>query len=254
MKFTDNTVFITGGGTGIGRGLAAEFHKRGNTVIIAGRRKDRLEETIKEFPGMHYVVLDAENPESIKNVAKQLIRDFPKLNVLINNAGIMEFDDLSTEVDEKTLTSTITTNVLGPIRVTSAFVEHLKKQEAAYILNVSSVLAFMPLAVTGVYSATKAALHSYSLSLRYKLKNSSVKVLEIIPPWVQTDLLNSNEERRAMPLERFIAETMEALATDAHEILVERARPLRDSVGPADEQNVDQFNDAFLGEAAPAAV
>jgi len=254
MKLTDNTVLITGGGTGIGRGLAAEFHKRGNTVIIAGRRRDRLEETVKESPGMHYVVLDAEHPENIKNVAQQLIREFPKLNVLINNAGIMQFDDLSTQVDEKTLTSTITTNLLGPIRITSAFVEHLKKQETAYILNVSSVLAFMPLAVTGVYSATKAALHSYTLSLRYKLKNSSVRVLEVIPPWVQTDLLNSNEEPRAMPLKPFIAETLEALAADAHEILVERARPLRDNVGPQDEQNVEQFNDAMLGGAAPAAV
>src|SRR5271170_7154811 len=107
MKLTGNTVFITGGGTGIGRGLAAEFHKRGNTIIIAGRRKDRLEETVKEFPGMHYVVLDAERPESIKSVAQQLIRDFPKLNVLVNNAGIMRFDDLSAEVDDRTLTSTI---------------------------------------------------------------------------------------------------------------------------------------------------
>src|SRR5271163_1173900 len=254
MKLTGNTVFITGGGTGIGRGLAAEFHKRGNTVIIAGRRRDRLEETVKEFPGMHYVVLDAEHPENIKNVAQQLIREFPKLNVLINNAGIMQFDDLSTQVDEKTLTSTITTNLLGPIRITSAFVEHLKKQETAYILNVSSVLAFMPLALTGVYSATKAALHSYSLSLRYKLKNSSVKVLEVIPPWVQTDLLNSNEEPRAMPLKPFIAQTMEALSTDAHEILVEIARPLRDNVGPQDEQNVEQFNDAVLSGAVLASV
>jgi len=254
MKLTGNTVFITGGGSGIGRGLAAEFHKRGNTVIIAGRRKERLEETVKEFPGMHYVVLDAESPENIKSVAKQLIKDFPKLNVLINNAGIMEFDDLSTEVDEKMLTSTITTNLLGPIRVTSAFVEHLKKQETAYILNMSSVLAFMPLVVTGVYSATKAAVHSYSLSLRYKLKHSSVKVLEVIPPWVQTDLLNSNEEPRAMPPKPFIAETMEALATDAHEILVEIARPLRDNVGPKDEQNVEQFNDAVLSGGALAAV
>jgi uncharacterized oxidoreductase len=253
MKLTGNTVFITGGGTGIGRGLAAEFHKLGNTVVIAGRRQDRLEEAVKEFPGMRYVVLDAKNLESIKNVTKHLIKDFPKLNVLINNAGIMQFDDLSIEVDEKILTSTITTNLLGPIRITSALIEHLKKQETAYILNVSSGLAFTPLAATGIYSATKAALHSYSLSLRYKLKNSSVKVLEIIPPWVQTDLLNSNEEPRAMPLKQFITETMAALETNAHEIVVERVRPLRDNVGPKDEQNVEQFNDVF-GEAASATV
>ena len=254
MKLTGNTIFITGGGTGIGRALAAEFHKRGNTVIISGRRKDRLEETVKEFPGMHYVVLDAENLESIKSAAKQLTKDFPKLNVLINNAGIMQYDDLSTEVDEKILISTITTNLLGPIRVTSAFIEHLKKQDTAYVLNVSSVLAFMPLAVTGIYSATKAAVHSYTLSLRYKLKDSSVKVLEVIPPWVQTDLLNSNEEPRAMPLKPFIAETMEALATDAHEILVEVARPMRNNVGPQDEQSVEQLNDAVLSGGALASV
>jgi uncharacterized oxidoreductase len=246
MKLTNNTVFITGGGTGIGRGLAAEFHKRGNKVIISGRRKDRLEQTVKEFPGMQYVVLDVENPASIKEVTKQLIKNVPNLNVLINNAGIMQFDDLSTEVDEKTLVSTVTTNLLGPIRVTSALVEHLKKQESAYILNVSSVLAFVPLAVTGIYSSTKAALHSYSLSLRYKLKNTSVKVLEVSPPWVQTDLLNSNEEPRAMPLKPFIAETMKALETDANEILVERVRPLRNNVGPQDEQNVDRLNDGML--------
>jgi uncharacterized oxidoreductase len=254
MKLTENTVFITGGGTGIGKGLAGEFHKRGNTVIIAGRRKERLEETVREFPGMHYVVLDAENPENIKSVAKQLIKDFPKLNVLINNAGVMQFDDLSTEVDDKILTSTIAINLFGPIRVTSAFIEHLKKQTPAYILNVSSVLAFMPLTAAGVYCVTKAAMHSYSLSLRYKLKNSSVKVLEVIPPWVQTDLINSNEEPRAMPLKPFIAQTMEALSTDAHEILVEIARPLRDNVGPQDEQSVEQFNDALLSGGALAAV
>ena len=254
MKLTDNTIFVTGGGTGIGRGLAAEFHKRGNTVIIAGRRKDRLEQTVKEFPGMHYVVLDAENPENIKSVAKQLIKDFPKLNVLINNAGIMQLDDLSTEVNEKTLMSTITTNVLGPIRVTSAFVEHLKKQETAYILNVSSFLAFMPLAIAGIYCATKAAVHSYSLSLRYKLKNSSVRILEVIPPWVQTDMFNSNEEPRAMPLKPFIAQTMEALSTDANEILVEVARPFRKNVGPEDELHVEKFNDIALSGGPMTAV
>lgn len=113
MKVTGNTVFITGGGTGIGRGLAAEFHKRGNTVIISGRRRDRLEETVKSFPGMQYVLLDVENPANIKEVAKRLIKEYPKLNVLINNAGVMQFDDLSAEVDEKTLTSTITTNILA---------------------------------------------------------------------------------------------------------------------------------------------
>lgn len=243
MKVTGNTIFITGGGSGIGRGLAEALHKSGNQVIISGRRKERLVEVANANPGMHWVELDIEDPASISRVADRIIAEYPKLNVLINNAGIMQIDDVASEIDEKLLVSTIATNVTGPMRMTGALIEHLKRQAAAAVINNSSVLAFVPLAMTAVYSATKAALHSYTLSLRYKLKGTPVKVLEIAPPWVQTDLLGSNNEPRAMPLTEFIEETMRVLGTDADEVLVERAKPLRNNAGPNEAAFVFQFND-----------
>jgi len=172
-----------------------------------------------------------------------LIADFPKLNVLINNAGVMQVDDAAGAIDDALLTSTITTNLLGPIRLTSALIEHLKKQKKAAVIYNTSVLGYVPLALAAVYSSTKAAMHSYTLSQRYKLRGTSVSVLEIAPPWVQTDLLNSNEEPRAMPLKEFIDETIKVLGTNAEEILVERAKPLRNNVGPNEGAFVTQFND-----------
>jgi len=243
MELTGNTIFVTGGGSGIGRGLAETLHRLGNQVIISGRRQGHLAETTKANPGMKSVELDIQDPASIAAVAKKLIADYPKLNVLINNAGVMHVDNAAEAVDEALLLATITTNLMGPIRMTGALIEHLKKQDYAAVLNVSSVLGFVPLAMAAVYSSTKAALHSYTLSLRYQLKGSSVKVLEIAPPWVQTDLLNSNNEPRAMPLAEFIAETIKVLRTDAQEVLVERAKPLRNNVGPNEGALVTQFND-----------
>lgn len=245
MNLTNNTIFITGGSSGIGRALAEALHKRGNKVIIAGRRKALLDEVAAANPGMEAVALDVGSPADIASVTADVVRRFPKLNVLINNAGIMQIDDASTAIDEQLLIDTLTTNVAGPIRVTSGLIEHLKTQPDAVIMNVSSVLAFVPLAFTAVYSATKAAMHSYSLSQRYMLRNTSVRVLEIAPPWVQTDLLGSNDEPRAMPLGEFIEETMAVLATDADEILVERAVPLRAAPGPNEMAFVTGFNDSF---------
>jgi uncharacterized oxidoreductase len=243
MKLTGNTILITGGGSGIGRGLAEALHKLGNQVIIAGRRTGHLTEVAKANAGMRWVELDIEDPESVAAVAGKLIAEYPKLNVLINNAGVMQIDDVSTAIDEKLLVATLTTNVMGPIRLTGALIEHLKRQKDAAVINNSSVLGFVPLAMTAVYSATKAALHSYTMSLRYKLKGTPVKVLEIAPPWVQTDLLGSNNEPRAMPLAEFIDETMRVLGTDAEEVLVERAKPLRNNAGPNEAAFVNQFND-----------
>jgi uncharacterized oxidoreductase len=245
MKLTGNTILITGGGSGIGRGLAEALHKLGNQVIISGRRKGHLDETTKANPGMKSVELDVENPASIKAVAARLIGEYPKLNVLINNAGVMHIDDVSVAVDEKLLLTTITTNLMGPIRMTGAFIEHLKKQDRAVVMNVSSVLGFVPMTMAAVYSTTKAAMHSYSLSLRYKLKDTSVKVLEIAPPWVATDLLDSKDSPNAMPLEEFIAETIKVLGTDEQEVLVERAKALRNNVGPDEGAFVTQFNDSM---------
>jgi uncharacterized oxidoreductase len=243
MKLTGNTILITGGGSGIGRGLAEALHERKNQVIIASRRKDCLTEVAKANPGMAWAELDIEDPESISTVTKKLTAEYPKLNVLINNAGIMNIDDVSTAVDERLLVSTLTTNLMGPIRMTGAMIEHLKHQTHAAVINTTSVLGFVPMAIAAVYSSTKAAMHSYTLSLRYKLKDTPVKVLEIAPPWVQTDLLGSNNEPRAMPLVEFIEETMRVLETDADEVLVERAKPLRSNVGPHETAFVTQFND-----------
>jgi uncharacterized oxidoreductase len=246
MKLTENIIFITGGGTGIGRGLAEALHKLGNKVIISGRRKEHLDATTTANPGMHSVELDIADSANITTVAKKLIADYPALNVLINNAGIMLIDDAAGKIDDQLLTSTITTNLLGPIRLTSALTEHLKKQPKATVIYNTSALAFVPLALTAVYSSTKAALHSYVLSQRYKLKDTSVSVLEIAPPWVQTDLLNSNEEPRAMPLKEFIEETIKVLRTDVEEILVERAKPFRNNPGPNESALVTQFNDSMI--------
>jgi uncharacterized oxidoreductase len=243
MNLNGNTIFITGGGSGIGKALAEALHKLGNKVIISGRRQGHLAQTIEANPGMDFIELDVSDPESIRRVAQELIAKYPSLNVLVNNAGIMEIDDASTPIDDDLISRTITTNLMGPIRLTSALIEHMKKQESAAILIVSSVLGFTPMAMTAVYSSTKAALHSYSQSLRFKLRLTPVRVLEVIPPWVRTELLNSSEEPRAMPLEEFIRDTMDALATDADEVLVPRAKFLRDQQGPLEASFVKSFNE-----------
>jgi uncharacterized oxidoreductase len=242
MQLSGNTIFITGGGSGIGRALAESFHKLGNQVIISGRRKGHLDATIKANPGMQSVELDIQDPANIAAVAKKLIQDYPKLNVLINNAGVMQLDNAAGQIDEAVLLSTITTNLMGPIRMTSALIDHLKKQNTAAVINVTSGLAFVPMAVTAIYSSTKAALHSYTLSMRYKLKGTPVKVLELAPPWVRTDLMNSNEAPQAMPLDEFTAEAMKILGTDAEEIVVDRAKMFRDNPGPNEAAFIDKFN------------
>jgi uncharacterized oxidoreductase len=155
----------------------------------------------------------------------------------------MQIDDASAAIDDALITSTITTNLVGPIRLTGALLAHLKKQDAAAVLIVSSVLGFTPMAMTAVYSATKAALHSYSQSLRFRLRHTSVRVLEVIPPWVRTELLNSSEEQRAMPLDDFILETMNSLASGADEVMVERAKFIRDQAGPHEAAFFTSFNE-----------
>ncbi|SOE87911.1 Short-chain dehydrogenase involved in D-alanine esterification of teichoic acids [Burkholderia sp. YR290] len=245
MKTTGNTIFITGGGSGIGRGLAEAFHRLGNQVIIAGRRRANLGETIAANPGMEAIELDITDPQSIARVADELVARWPTLNVLINNAGVMQIDNLAAPVEEELLAATLGTNLIGPIRMTGALVEHLKRQSDSTIINVSSVLGFVPMAVAGVYSSTKAAIHSYTQSLRYRLKDTSVRVVEIAPPWVQTDLLDSKNEPRAMPLAPYIEQTMRELSTGNIEALVEVARPMRNAVGPDEAAFVTQFNDRF---------
>ena len=182
MKLSGNIIFITGGGSGIGRGLAEAFHKLDNTVIISGRRRGHLDEVVAANPGMAAIELDITDTTSIMNAATQLTRDYPGLNVLFNNAGIMLPDEAAGGIDDKLLVDTITTNLIGPIRMGSALIGHLKQKDDAVIAYTSSVLAFVPLAFTAVYSATKAALHSYVLSQRFLLKGTGVRVLEVAPP------------------------------------------------------------------------
>jgi uncharacterized oxidoreductase len=245
MKLTGNTIFITGGGSGIGRGLAEALYALDNTVIISGRRKGHLDQVTAANPGMRALELDIEDPASIAKVASTLMAEYPNLNVLINNAGIMKIDDPAEPIDDAQMVSILTTNLMGPIRMTSALVEHLKRQESAAVIYVTSGLAFTPLAATSVYCATKAALHSYAMSQRYKLKGTSVRVLEIAPPWVQTELMGPEmaSEPRAMPLKDFIAETMQVLATDADEVLTKGVGMLRNNPGPNEWEFVTKFNE-----------
>jgi uncharacterized oxidoreductase len=230
MKTTGNTILITGGGSGIGRALAEAFHSLGNRVIVAGRRQTALDETTAANPGMASLALDIEDPAGIHSFAAQLTAHYPALNVLINNAGIMRIEKLQSQQDDPAdAAAMIATNLLGPIRLTAALLPLLQSQARSVIMNVSSGLAFVPLAPTPTYCATKAALHSYTQSLRYQLRESTTEVIELIPPYVATDLMNGASDPRAMPLGTFIAEVMEILKTEpaAVEICVEKVKPLR---------------------------
>ncbi|MBW4038015.1 MAG: SDR family NAD(P)-dependent oxidoreductase [Acidobacteria bacterium] len=230
MKITGNTILVTGGGSGIGRGLAEALHAQGNQVIIAGRRRSALEATAAANPGMKFLTLNIEDSASIKSFAAHVASKFPSLNVLINNAGIMRPENLLAQPDDLAdAEAIVTTNLLGPIRLTAALLPLLQKQPHSAILNVTSGLAFIPIAMTPTYCATKAALHSYTQSLRYQLRDTTTEVIEIIPPYVQTDLMNGSEDPRAMPLNEYIAETMELLNTQPTpaEICVKRVHGLR---------------------------
>ena len=243
MKLTGNTILVTGGGSGIGRGLAEGFHALGNQVIIAGRRKKPLEEVTAANPGMKAVTFDITDAASIRSLAGEVAARFPSLNVLINNAGIMRAENLQAQqADLADAEAIVTTNLLGPIRLTSALLPLFGKQPYSAIVNVSSGLAFVPLAPTPTYCATKAAIHSYTQSLRYQLRGTTTEVLELIPPYVATDLMRGASDPRAMPLAEYIAEVMQILKAqpDVKEICVERVKGL---YGAAASGHYDQvFN------------
>jgi uncharacterized oxidoreductase len=254
MKTTDNTILITGGGSGIGRGLAEFFHALGNQVIISGRTQKSLDETTLANPGMKSLTVDMTDPASIEAFAAKAEAQFQTLNVLINNAGIMRPESLLAQPDRLAdAEAMITTNLLGPIRLTAALLPLLQKQAAATVMNVSSGLAFLPLALTPTYCATKAAIHSYTQSLRYQLKETSVEVLELIPPYVQTTLMGDRQanDPTAMPLDEFIAEVMSILETQPTptEICVQRVHPLRFAAEKGAEgylQAFQKFNDTMV--------
>lgn len=231
MITTGNTILITGGGSGIGRGLAEAFQARGNQVIITGRRASALDATVTANPGMVGRQLDVTDAGAIRRFATDIVAEFPKLNVVINNAGIMMPENVQASTDTEIAEKTVTTNLLGPIRLTAALLPHLLVQPRATVMMVSSGLAFVPLAGTPTYSATKAAIHSYAQSLRYQLKDTKVQVIEIAPPYVQTELTGPGQasDPMAMPLADYLKETVHLLETqpEADENLVKNVMPLR---------------------------
>lgn len=227
MDMTGNTILITGGGSGIGRGLAEAFHALGNKVIVAGRRGDVLQAVVAANPGMASAVFDVADGAGIPAFVARVVADHPGLNVLINNAGIMKAEGmLAMPYDLTDAEATVAINLLGPIRLTAALLPQLTARKAA-VLNVSSGLAFVPLAMTPTYSATKAALHSWSQSLRYQLRATSVEVIEVAPPAVGTDLMpQSRANPHALQLDDYVAEVMALLTKGGPEILVEAVKRL----------------------------
>ncbi|HEX7912918.1 MAG TPA: SDR family oxidoreductase [Paraburkholderia sp.] len=248
MQTSGNTILITGGGSGIGRALAEAFHRRDNRVIVAGRRASALEDVARANPGIETVVLDVTDPQDIARVAAKIAGEYPTLNALINNAGIMQPEDWrASDFNVSIAEATIATNLLAPIRLTAALLPLLRKQAKSTVLTVSSGLAFLPLALTPTYSATKAAIHSFSESLRYQFAGTGVDVVEIVPPYVQTELMGEQQasDANAMPLAEFIDEVMSILDTqpDVREVLVKRVLPLRFAA----EQGYDGYSKQFAG-------
>jgi uncharacterized oxidoreductase len=231
MDITGNTLFIPGATSGIGLALALALKDRGNTVVVGGRRTELLEKLAAEHPGLGTVRIDTTDPASIQAAAKDVLARYPELNVLVTMAGVMRVEDWhQPDTFLESAEEVVTTNVLGPIRLIAAFVEHLRTRPDATIVTVSSGLAFAPLKVTPSYNASKAAIHLLSESLRLQLADTSVKVVELVPPSVQTDLLPGQaENEHAMPLGEFVAEVVGILETrpDAREIQVERVKFLR---------------------------
>jgi uncharacterized oxidoreductase len=254
MKMTGNTMLITGGGSGIGRALAEAFHKLGNQVIIVGRRKDALDSVTAANPGLKSAVLDVQDTAKLKNFKEQIAEQYPSLNVLINDAGVMKMEDVQEQSEYiADAEATVATNLVAPIRLTAALLPLLKKQDHATIVTVSSGLAFLPFAMAPTYCATKTAIHSYTQSLRYQLRDTKVEVLELVPPYVATELTGAHQAQdpHAMPLAEFITEVMDILRTqpEATEICVKRVYPLR----YAAEQGQAKYEEAFQGFNKPSA-
>ena len=233
MEMTGNTILITGGTSGIGRALAEQFHKRGNQVIIAGRRQQLLDDITGAHPTMRGIRVDIEDEKAVQAFARQVAGQFPGLNVLVNNAGISRMEELTGEAaDFATSRDIIQTNILGTMYMTGALMPALQRQSSATIITTSSGLAFVPRYNFPTYCATKAFLHSWVQSLRVQLRETAVEVLELIPPYVQTELAGAEQahDPHAMPLNAYIAEVMDRLDDRDYpngEILVERVKQLR---------------------------
>lgn len=229
LKTSGNTILVTGGGSGIGEALAHRFHDLGNTVIIAGRRLGALDRSRVGRANMHALTLDVDSAEGVADFARRVLAAHPTLNILINNAGIMRFEQLDRSRDLSDAEETVGTNLLGPIRLIDALIDHLVVQPGAAIVNVTSGLAFVPLTTSPTYNATKAAIHSYTVAMREALKGK-VEVIELVPPAVQTGLTPGQESRQGyLPLEAFADEVMALFRQQPtpKEILVEQVGFLR---------------------------
>lgn len=233
MKISNNTILITGGTSGIGRGLAEALHKRGNKVIIAGRRKNLLDEITSKNPGMEGVEIDVSDQKQIEKFAATIKSKYPNLNVLVNNAGITTLEDWNNNnVDVSAIHNLIATNISAVIGLTAALLPQLKKNKNAAVITTTSGLAFIPLAIAPTYSATKAFLHSWLQSLRYQLRDSGIEILELAPPYVATEFGGEKQanDPRAMPLNEYVSEVMQILESGEMpdgEILVERVKDFR---------------------------
>jgi uncharacterized oxidoreductase len=229
MKTTGNTILITGGTSGIGHGLAVRWHRAGNKVVIAGRRKELLDQITTEHPGIESIVLDVTDPASITHAADTLTLTHPGLNVLVNNAGIMLPENLFDPAHLRIAEDHVEVNLLGTIRMTYAFLPHLAAKADAVVMNITSALAFVPMPITPTYNATKAALHSFSDSLRVQVAGTPVQVIEVAPPGVRTTLMGQEDAENSMPLDEFLTETLAQLEAepDAEELVVERAKFVR---------------------------
>ncbi len=232
MNITGNTIFIPGATSGIGLGLALRFHELGNTVIVGGRRTEHLKQITKDVPGIYAVEIDTTDAPSVARATAEVLSAHPEVNVLIPMAGIMLPEDVHTPDHLDVAERTIATNLLGPIRLIASFIPHLATRDDAVIMTVSSGLAFVPLPLTPTYNATKAAIHSYTESLRVQLSDTAVQVMELVPPAVRTTLMNQENAENAMPLDAYLTEVMGLLesAPDAQEIVVKNAMFFRNAV------------------------
>ena len=235
MNTSGNTVLITGGGTGIGFCIAEEFVKSGNEVIICGRREEKLREAKAKLPQIHTKTCDVSKPKDREELFNWVTSKFTGINVLVNNAGVQRMIDLKEGITELAKhENEVDINLASTIQLSAYFIPTFMHREEAAILNVSSGLAFIPLAMMPIYCATKAAMHSFSISLRHQLKDTPVKVFEIIPPTVDTELdkgtrAQRNMTYRGIPPSEVAVATMNALAADRFECAVGQAQGLMDA-------------------------
>ncbi|MEV6410815.1 SDR family NAD(P)-dependent oxidoreductase [Kribbella sp. NPDC051718] len=232
MKTTGNTIFITGGTSGLGLGLALRWHALGNHVIIGGRRKELLDQIATQHPGIDTVVLDVDDPASIQSAYDEVTTRYPDLNAILTMSGIMRPENLLDPSHVETAEATITTNLLGTIRTIATFTPWLATKPDATILTVSSGLAFVPLSYTPTYNATKAAIHSYTQTLRLQLAGTGIQVIELIPPSVRTALMPGQETAdHAQPLDEYLTDTIDILLTepDVTEVVIDRVKFLRNA-------------------------